>query len=118
MEYINLKTKNGQTLEIRTSYYQPPMPLRDCDWSAVLRGYDGGDPMGYGRTEQEAIDDLLDQLDEQALTDEDEYEVYAENERLAGLRPMTLEQWLALDALRREREARRDWRSDDVADLF
>ena len=33
-------------------------------WSAVEVGYDKGDPIGYGSTEQEAIDELLDQLDE------------------------------------------------------
>jgi len=33
-------------------------------WSAMEEGYDPGDPVGYGPTEQEAIDDLIDQLDE------------------------------------------------------
>ena len=33
-------------------------------WSATETGYDRGDPIGYGATEQEAIDDLIGQLDE------------------------------------------------------
>jgi len=33
------------------------------DWQATEDGYDQGDPVGYGSTEQEAIDDLIDQLD-------------------------------------------------------
>ena len=34
------------------------------EWSAIEQGYDAGDPIGYGPTEQAAINDLLDQLDE------------------------------------------------------
>ena len=43
---------------IRTEYWAKPIPLRQFDWSAVRDGYDGGDPVGYGRTEAEAIADL------------------------------------------------------------
>lgn len=31
-------------------------------YSAVEDGYEGGDPIGYGATEQEATNDLLDKL--------------------------------------------------------
>jgi hypothetical protein len=34
-------------------------------WSAIEAGYDKGDPVGYGATEQEAIADLNDQLEDQ-----------------------------------------------------
>lgn len=44
---------------IITRYEPPPIPLRQFDWCAVRDSYDGGDPAGYGATEQEAIDDLL-----------------------------------------------------------
>jgi len=45
--------------------YDPkPIPSREFDWSAVPENYDLGSPIGYGRTKQEAVDDLLDQLEE------------------------------------------------------
>jgi hypothetical protein len=54
-------------LKIRTSFDNPPIPLRDFDWSAVTDNYDGGDPIGRGRTEFMAIFDLLKQLDEKRV---------------------------------------------------
>lgn len=55
-------------MKIRTEYVYPPIPDRRFDWSAVDDdSYDGhGSPIGYGRTEQEAIDDLKEQLAERA----------------------------------------------------
>src|SRR4051812_19182978 len=50
---------------IVTTFVNPPIPVRDSDWQATFEGYDEGDPVGYGPTKQEAIDDLL----AQALTD-------------------------------------------------
>lgn len=49
---------------IKTHYDPPPIPTRDCDWSAIDDNtYDGpGCPIGWGSTEQEAIDDLLEKL--------------------------------------------------------
>jgi hypothetical protein len=53
-------------LKIETDYWAKPIPDRSCDWSATYDNYEGGDgyderpgPIGHGRTEQEAIDDLL-----------------------------------------------------------
>jgi hypothetical protein len=46
-----------------TSFDYPPIPSRDADWSAVLDGYDAGDPIGRGRTEEKAIEDLIDQIE-------------------------------------------------------
>ena len=53
-------------MKIKTHYVYPPIPIRNFDWSAVDDDtYDGpGSPIGYGRTEQDAIDDLLDQIAE------------------------------------------------------
>ena len=55
---------------IHTNFDYPPIPVRDFDWSAVDDNYDGAEdshcPIGRGRTEQDAINDLLEQL-----TDED-----------------------------------------------
>jgi hypothetical protein len=53
---------------IVTSYIYPPIPRRDYDWCATLEDYDGADdsrdPIGFGATEAEAIDDLQDQIGE------------------------------------------------------
>jgi hypothetical protein len=60
-----------KTLRIKTSHIHPPIPTRSFDWSAVDDStYDGpGSPIGRGATEQEAIDDLLEQLLEQMAID-------------------------------------------------
>lgn len=47
--------------KIRTENIFPPIPLHQCDWSAVFEDYEPGGPIGYGETEQGAIDDLLEQ---------------------------------------------------------
>lgn len=50
--------------KIITQYEQKPIPIREFDWSAVDDNYDGAEDsgnrhqIGYGATEQEAIDDL------------------------------------------------------------
>jgi hypothetical protein len=60
-------------VKIHTDHVQPPIPIRDFDWSAVTDDYDcdcdqdgffSTHPVGTGRTEQAAIDDLLEQLEE------------------------------------------------------
>lgn len=45
-----------------TTFVNPPIPSRNFDWSAVLEGYEGGDPIGYGRTEALAITALQESL--------------------------------------------------------
>ena len=50
--------------KIITSYDYPPIPTRDYDWSAIREGYDEGDLIGYGKTEQDAINDLVRQENE------------------------------------------------------
>lgn len=50
-------------MKIKTTCICPPIPDRSADWCAVDENtYEGGSPMGFGATEQEAIDDLLEQL--------------------------------------------------------
>ena len=49
---------------IHVEYVFPPIPERQFDYRATFDGYEPGDVMGYGATEQEAINDLLDQLEE------------------------------------------------------
>ena len=54
-------------MKIQTNCVYPPIPIRCFDWSAIdADTYDGSpsDPIGYGTTEQEAIDDLLSQIEE------------------------------------------------------
>ena len=55
-------------MKITTSYNFPPIPCRDMDWSAIdsdtydcdcdQDGFYSTHPVGYGRTEAEAIADL------------------------------------------------------------
>ena len=47
---------------IVTSFDYPPIPIRSIDWSAVLDGYEPGDPVGRGETPEAAVADLLDQV--------------------------------------------------------
>jgi len=51
-------------MNINTTYENPPIPMRNLDWSAYAEGYEPGDALGHGATEDEAIKDLLDQLGE------------------------------------------------------
>lgn len=55
---------------IITSHDTPPIPVRNFDWSAHTDDYDGADdshhPVGYGRTELEAIQDLLEIIEERS----------------------------------------------------
>jgi hypothetical protein len=46
-------------MKIVTSHIYPPIPTRAFDWCATFDNYDGpGSPIGYGSTEQEAIENL------------------------------------------------------------
>ena len=61
-------------MKIRTTYVYPPIPIREFDWSAIDEDtYDGAEDsgnrgqVGYGRTEQEAIADLMVILEHEAL---------------------------------------------------
>jgi len=49
-------------LKIQTSYWRKPIPTDKYDWEAVDDNYEPGEPIGRGATEQEAIDDLLEQI--------------------------------------------------------
>lgn len=56
----------GTPVKIKTDYWPKPIPMRNFDWSAVDDNtYDGpGCPIGHGRTRDEAIADLLEQINE------------------------------------------------------
>lgn len=51
---------------IITRFDHPPIPIRIFDWSAIREDYEPGDPIGTGRTEQDAVNDLKCQEDERA----------------------------------------------------
>jgi hypothetical protein len=51
-------------LQIITSYWAKPIPLRQFDWEAVTDDYEEGCPIGFGKTEAEAIDNLIEKVRE------------------------------------------------------
>ena len=44
--------------KVNTEFVNPPIYSRDFDWSATHDDYDEGDPIGWGRTEEKAIQAL------------------------------------------------------------
>ncbi|CAB4202915.1 hypothetical protein UFOVP1623_13 [uncultured Caudovirales phage] len=57
--------KNGKII---TTFVYPPISIRSCDWQAHFDGDEPNDEgqmlVGIGATEQEAINDLLDAVEE------------------------------------------------------
>lgn len=61
-------------IRIRTDFEYPPIPVRSFDWSAVdddtydcdcdQDGFFTSCPIGHGETEQAAIEDLLEQIED------------------------------------------------------
>lgn len=51
--------------QIIVEYVHPPIPFRGHDYCASLDNYDGGDPLGWGETREEAIADLIEQLEQE-----------------------------------------------------
>lgn len=74
MSYDSWKATNRADEELGAKPQPPAAPeiitgrsysiSREFDWSARLDSYEGGDPIGYGATEKEAIADLLDQMED------------------------------------------------------
>lgn len=48
-------------MTIHTSFIHPAIPIRSHDWCATFDNYEPGDAIGYGETEQAAIEDLMEQ---------------------------------------------------------
>lgn len=63
---------------IVTDYWPKPIPVRRFDWSATVEGYEGGDPIGYGISEIEAVDDLKEQLDDREIADCNDHEDFSD----------------------------------------
>lgn len=53
-------------MKIVTNYWPKPIPTRQFDWSATDDNYEPGCPIGFGSTEEEAIADLMVQIEESA----------------------------------------------------
>jgi hypothetical protein len=49
------------TKKIILTHVYPPIPVRQFDWSAIRDGYEPGAPIGWGKTEKLALEDLLKQ---------------------------------------------------------
>ncbi len=49
---------------IVTQHDYPPIPIRTMDWCAYYDGYEESGPYGHGRTESEAIADLIENYEE------------------------------------------------------
>ena len=47
------------TRKIVTQHDTKPVPSKDYDWEAFREDWDLDEPIGYGKTEQEAVNDLL-----------------------------------------------------------
>lgn len=45
--------------KIVTAHIYPPIPIRDFDWCAYFDGEEEAGNYGYGRTETDAINDLM-----------------------------------------------------------
>lgn len=50
-------------MKIETVFVNPPIGDRSCDWEAMRDDYEPGAPIGRGRTEEEAIQDLMWQIE-------------------------------------------------------
>jgi hypothetical protein len=51
------------TPKIVTHHWSKPILTRSFDWTAFYDGHEEDGDCGYGRTEQEAIDDLVNNCD-------------------------------------------------------
>lgn len=49
-------------MNVRTEFINPPIPIRDYDWSATFQSYEPGDFIGYGATVGIAVQNLYEQV--------------------------------------------------------
>ncbi len=56
----------GAEMKVITSYVCPPIPYRGNDWCAYFDKYDGNEdaPRGWGASKLAALENLLEQLDD------------------------------------------------------
>lgn len=61
---LQIERIEARGFKIVTRMIKPPIPVRDYDWCAFLDGYEEKTSwQGWGRTQLEALDDLLDNLE-------------------------------------------------------
>jgi hypothetical protein len=60
----HVRQVNGQPVTVIAINGRPPIPDRRYDWSAVTDDYEPGHPVGHGETEEAAIADLVEQLED------------------------------------------------------
>lgn len=58
------KPEPAKQERVRTSFIQPPIPMRAFDWVAWLEDKEESGPYGYGRTEHEAKNALAMEIEE------------------------------------------------------
>lgn len=56
---LAFETLRWKGKKIKVHFEHPPIPVRDHDYSAVFDGYEPGDHSGSGRTEEDAIRELI-----------------------------------------------------------
>ena len=61
-DLIHVQTKRLNVM-VRTAHIFPPIPIRNFDWIAYDDGNEEG-PTGFGRTQQDAIDNFCLQADQ------------------------------------------------------
>lgn len=52
-----------RSMKINITYEPKPIPTKRFDYCATLDGYEPGDPLAYGSTEQEATEKLLEYIE-------------------------------------------------------
>jgi hypothetical protein len=50
-------------MKVKVTYDPKPVPFCNFDYEAYVDSWDLGDPLGYGSTQEEAVQHLLDQLE-------------------------------------------------------
>jgi hypothetical protein len=50
--------------KILTEFIYPPIRIRSCDWRAWIDGEEESGRYGYGKTQEQAIEDLKAQLED------------------------------------------------------
>jgi len=64
MSMTGFVTQTRYDRKIVTTYVNLPIPTRNMDWCAYYDGEEERGGYGYGATEKDAIDDLLERDDE------------------------------------------------------
>ena len=64
-DFVGMVAAAKPSRKIVTQYNPPPGPDRSQDWMATLEGWDLGEPVGLGETEEDAIYDLEEQIEQE-----------------------------------------------------